>query len=339
MRKRTKIRLPRRVVAGHSQWATRSTVITLIAIALAGCAQRTDPAPVDSVYNGRTIYDYTRGSLSAPIYEVQRGDTLYSIAFRAEMDLRDIARLNNLSEPYQIFPGQELRLAPESSGVRVASVKEVPDRTNNNRNTVKERKDTSQTDLTPPVASKNEQEYGGDRTAQKTSSNSSSVVQAQQPTASAAARSPTATSPAQRPQPQRAASASTTSSASGNIEWHWPSQGRIVQRFRSDRPGASGIIFSGVKGDPVTAAAAGRVVYVGSALRGFGRLIIVKHNDDFITAYAHNDQLLVREQETVAAGQKIATMGDSDADDIRLRFELRYQGSSVNPEQYLPRSR
>ena len=339
MFKRTQNSSPSVAMPAATGNVARGTLMTLALLTLIGCAQRSEPAPVDSVYNGRTIYDYTRGSLSAPIYEVQRGDTLYSIAFRAEMDLRDIARLNNLSEPYQIFPGQELRLAPEPSGVRVASVKETPNRTINSQNNVKERKDTKQTDLSPSVASKNEQEYGGKRTAQKTSSKRSSDVQAQQPTVSAAAKPPTATSTARRPQPQRAVSASTTNSARGDIEWQWPSQGRIIQRFRSDRPGASGIIFSGVKGDPVTAAAAGRVVYVGSALRGFGRLIIVKHNDDFITAYAHNDQLLVSEQETVAAGQKIATMGDSDADDIRLRFELRYQGSSVNPEQYLPRSR
>lgn len=339
MLKRTKFSSQRRALWTQSTWLQRSTLLTLVVVALNGCAQRSEPAPVDSVYNGRTIYDYTRGSLSSPIYEVQSGDTLYSIAFRAEMDLRDIARLNNLTEPYQIFPGQELRLAPEPSGVRVASVKETPIRTNNNQNSVKERKDAEQTDLSPSVASKNVQEYGGNRTAQKTSSKSSDV-RTQQPTASAATPPRTAASTAaRRPQPAPAAGAATTDSANGNIEWQWPSQGRITQRFRSDRPGASGIIFSGVKGDPVTAAAAGRVVYVGSALRGFGRLIIVKHNDDFITAYAHNDQLLVNEQETVAAGQQIATMGDSDADDIRLRFELRYQGSSVNPEQYLPRSR
>lgn len=337
MLKRTKFSSQQSPIWMQPVWLQRSTLLALFLVALNGCAQRSEPAPVDSVYNGRTIYDYTRGSLSAPIYEVQSGDTLYSIAFRAEMDLRDIARLNNLTEPYQIFPGQELRLAPEPSGVRVASVKETPTRANNEQNNVKERKDTQSTDLTPSVASKNEQEYGGNRTAQRTSSNSSSDVRAQQPTASAPAQPRTAA--ARRSQPAPTASAATTNSASGNIEWQWPSQGRITQRFRSDRPGASGIIFSGVKGDPVTAAAAGRVVYVGSALRGFGRLIILKHNDDFITAYAHNDQLLVSEQETVAAGQKIATMGDSDADDIRLRFELRYQGSSVNPEQYLPRSR
>lgn len=287
-----------------------------LSMSLSGCAQRSEPAPVESVYSGRTIHDFTRGSLSSTSYQVQRGDTLYSIAFRAEMDLRDVARLNNLSEPYHIHPGQVLRLQANAPARPVASVNESLNRTVISQKSVKERKDTKQNDLTEPVVGKTVQEYGENRTVQKSSS--TRTVQAQ---------------------PQRAVAAVNTSSHSGTIEWQWPSQGQITQRFRSDRPGASGIIFSGVKGDPVTAAAAGKVVYVGSALRGFGRLIILKHNDDFITAYAHNDQLLVSEQDTVAAGQQIATMGDSDADDVRLRFELRYQGSSVNPEQYLPRSR
>lgn len=311
-------------IIGSVRW-----LILGIAVAvLSACAQRSEPAPVESVYSGHTFYDFARGSLSAPSYQVQQGDTLYSIAFRAEMDLRDIARLNNLKEPYQINPGQVLRLRTDQPIEPVVAFKETSRRTNNHLKTVKERKESPATDLTPPVVSTTEQEYGENRTAQTTSSNSN--VRAQSPQTPRVASTPSA---------PPATSAASTSSHSGDIEWLWPAQGRITQRFRSDRPGASGIVFSGVKGDPVTAAAAGKVVYVGSALRGFGRLIILKHNDDFITAYAHNDQLLVRDQEWVAAGQKIATMGDSDADEIRLRFELRYQGSSVNPEQYLPRSR
>ena len=290
---------------------------------LAGCAQRSEPAPVDSVYQGRTVHDFSRGSLSDQAYQVQRGDTLYSIAFRAEMDLRDIARLNNLSEPYNIHPGQVLRLVADAPIQPVATANTVQSSSINRQKSVNDRKDASETDLSRGIVSNSEQEYGKNRTDQE-SSQQKSVRPAQQATTPAATRSETARS---------------TSSSEGPIEWQWPSQGRIIRRFSNDRPGASGIIFSGSKGDPVAAAAAGKVVYVGSALRGFGRLIILKHNDDFITAYAHNETLMVQDQEWVAAGQQIATMGDSDADDIRLRFELRYQGSSVNPEQYLPRSR
>ncbi|RUO32293.1 peptidase M23 [Aliidiomarina sedimenti] len=280
---------------------------------LSGCAQRGQPAPVDAVYQGRTVHDFARGSLSSNTYQVQRGDTLYSIAFRAEMDLRDVARLNNLQEPYQIFPGQVLRLDRQAASRPVAIAQSAGSQTTNSPNSSSERKNSVNNDLNGSVASNIEQEYGENRTVQQNNATQRSSSSAQTPSRQMA--------------------------ENGDIEWQWPSQGRIVQRFSTNRPGANGIQFSGLKGDPVTAAAAGKVVYVGSALRGFGRLIILKHNDDYITAYAHNDELMVEEQQWVSAGQQIATMGDSDADDVRLRFELRYQGSSVNPEQYLPRSR
>lgn len=269
---------------------------------LLGCAQRSEPAPVEAVYQGHSVYDFTRGSLQSNTYQVQRGDTLYSIAFRAEMDLRDVARLNSLQEPYQIFPGQVLRLDRQSAAQPVAVASSDQNRTNNRQNSSNEGKDTVKNDLNSSVASTIEPEYGENRRVRNESANQSNT-------------------------------------STGSIDWQWPSQGRIVHRFSANQPGASGIVFTGRKGDPVTAAADGKVVYVGSALRGFGRLIILKHGDDYITAYAHNQELLVEEQQQVAAGQQIATMGDSDADDVRLRFELRYQGSSVNPEQYLPRSR
>lgn len=308
------------------RWSSVFVFTLIVPLLLGGCAQRSEPAPVDTVYKGRTVHDYTPGSLSAQTYQVQEGDTLYSIAFRAEMDLRDIARLNNLNEPFRIQPGQILRLVSQAppQSVNTVQVSSI-----NERNSVKERKDAKQTDLSRTVASNSEQEHGENRTDQRHTPPAASQVE--KPVRPVQQSTTTATT--SRPETAR------STSSGGPIQWQWPSQGRIAHRFSNDTPGASGLIFSGVKGDPVTAAAAGKVVYVGSALRGFGKLIILKHNDDFITAYAHNDALMVQEQEWVEAGQQIATMGDSGADDIRLRFELRYQGSSVNPEQYLPRSR
>lgn len=308
------------LISANKVWKVSCRFITCLVIStvLPACAQRSEPAPVDAVYTGRTVHDYSKGSLSDQSYQVQHGDTLYSIAFRAEMDLRDIARLNNLNEPYHIRPGQVLKLVNDTPQRPVATAYNASQSTQNNQLNVKERKDSTKGDLTPSVASNNQHEYVEDRPVQ----------------------SDTATrSVSSRPASQQSDNSQNRPQNNGPIEWQWPSQGRIAQRFSAESSGASGLVFSGIKGDPVTAAAAGKVVYVGSALRGFGRLIILKHNDDFITAYAHNEQLLVQEQEWVVAGQQIATMGDSDADNVRLRFELRYQGSSVNPEQYLPRSR
>jgi lipoprotein NlpD len=118
--------------------------------------------------------------------------------------------------------------------------------------------------------------------------------------------------------------------------WKWPAKGRVVNKFSSGEQGNKGIDIAGQRGQAVVSTASGSVVYSGSALRGYGNLIIVKHNDDYLSAYAHNDKLLVTEGQTVSAGQKIATMGSSGTSQVMLHFEIRYQGNSVNPERYLP---
>lgn len=114
----------------------------------------------------------------------------------------------------------------------------------------------------------------------------------------------------------------------------WPASGSIVHGF--DGSTSKGIDIANVAGTPVVAAAAGVVVYAGNGLRGYGNMIIIKHKADYLSAYAHNRTLLVKEGQTVAQGQKIAEMGDSDSDRVALHFEVRYQGSSVNPVRYLP---
>lgn len=119
--------------------------------------------------------------------------------------------------------------------------------------------------------------------------------------------------------------------------WNWPTNGRIIDSFSTKEGGNKGVDISGMLGQPILAAASGKVVYAGNALRGYGNLIIIKHNDDYLSAYAHNNTLLVHEQQEVNRGQKIATMGSSGASSVRLHFEIRYQGKSVNPLRYLPR--
>ncbi|MCV2884615.1 peptidoglycan DD-metalloendopeptidase family protein [Aestuariibacter sp. AA17] len=119
--------------------------------------------------------------------------------------------------------------------------------------------------------------------------------------------------------------------------WQWPAKGKVISTFSSRAQGNKGVDIAGNRGTPIKAAAAGKVVYTGSALRGFGRLVIIKHSDKFLSAYAHNEKILVKEQQWVSAGQQIATMGDSDADRIMLHFEVRYKGKSVDPLRYLPK--
>lgn len=119
-----------------------------------------------------------------------------------------------------------------------------------------------------------------------------------------------------------------------NIQWQWPVKGKVVETFTN---ASKGIDIAGTLGERIDAAAAGRVVYAGNSLPGYGNLIIIKHNDDYLTAYAHNQTILVKEQQEVNAGQQIATMGNSGTNSVRLHFEVRYQVKSVDPLKYLPK--
>jgi lipoprotein NlpD len=117
----------------------------------------------------------------------------------------------------------------------------------------------------------------------------------------------------------------------------WPADGEIVEQFSLREQGNKGLDIANQAGTTIVAAAEGKVVYTGDALRGFGNLIIIKHSDDYLTAYAHTQQILVKEQEVVKAGQKIALMGKSGTDRVKLHFEIRYRGRSVDPQRFLPK--
>ena len=125
-----------------------------------------------------------------------------------------------------------------------------------------------------------------------------------------------------------------TKEGDDDVDWAWPASGPVVGQFDDNRN--KGLAIGGKEGDPVLAAADGRVVYAGSGLRGYGNLVIVKHNGTFLTAYAHNQTLLVKEDQVVRKGQKIAEMGSSDADRVKLHFEIRRQGKPVDPAKLLP---
>jgi lipoprotein NlpD len=118
------------------------------------------------------------------------------------------------------------------------------------------------------------------------------------------------------------------------VPWSWPTAGAVLAGF--DEVRNKGLDIAGKAGDPVLASADGRVVYAGAGLRGYGNLIILKHNNTYLTAYAHNQSLLVKEDQTVRKGQKIAEMGSSDSDRVKLHFEIRRQGKPVDPARYLP---
>ncbi|KZN48640.1 peptidoglycan DD-metalloendopeptidase family protein [Pseudoalteromonas luteoviolacea] len=146
--------------------------------------------------------------------------------------------------------------------------------------------------------------------------------------------------PPQREYVQKQASKKTNDTSTllnKKVRWNWPAVGKVTRRFSIKENGYKGIQITNKTGTSIKAAANGIVVYAGSALRGYGNLIILKHTDDYLSAYAHNSKLLVREQQQVKVGQKIAEMGNSDSSSVALRFEVRYRGKSVDPMRYLPR--
>ncbi|HEX4501927.1 MAG TPA: amidase activator ActS [Scandinavium sp.] len=118
--------------------------------------------------------------------------------------------------------------------------------------------------------------------------------------------------------------------------WRWPTSGKVVLRYSTADGGNKGIDIAGSRGQPVYASGAGKVVYVGNQLRGYGNLIMIKHNEDYITAYAHNDKMMVNNGQSVKIGQQIATMGSSDADSVKLHFQIRYRATAIDPLRYLP---
>ena len=153
-------------------------------------------------------------------------------------------------------------------------------------------------------------------------------------TAAAAASTGATTTPVARPAVPTTSDSQPLASSDDSINWSWPAQGALIAGFSDIKN--KGLDIAGKAGDSVTASADGKVVYAGSGLRGYGNLIILKHNDVFLTAYAHNQRLLVKEDQTVKKGQKIAEMGSSDADRVKLHFEIRRQGKPVDPARYLP---
>jgi lipoprotein YgeR len=163
------------------------------------------------------------------------------------------------------------------------------------------------------------------------------VLRVAPPPGTALASTPAASAPAVRGNGSNKADSSDSAPSvtpASRISLIWPAQGSVIRGF--DGKSSKGVDIAGSSGTQVVAAAAGTVVYAGNGLRGYGNLLILKHNADFLTAYAHNRALLVKEGQTVAQGQPIGEMGDSDTNRVMLHFELRYKGSSIDPSRYLP---
>ncbi len=232
-------------------------------------------------------------------HTAQRGDTLYSIAWSYGQDYRLVAKWNGISSPYVIRPGQRIRIAP------------------------------------PP-------EFGKQRrSAGKIPSTPGATVSATPPPEVKAYPLPRVKAPLPSgkplPVPDTAPVKLSPKNADKEIDWQWPTSGKLIPVASGSGQKRPGINIQGRRGQAIYAAAPGKVVYSGSGLIGYGKLIILKHNNQYLSAYAHNWELLVREGEQVAKGVQIAKMGSSGAERVMLHFEIRHNGKPVDPLRYLPK--
>ena len=296
--------------------AARRLSLLVVALALAACASKA-PAPVVD----RTSPVPPRVAVPAPkppekpveaamrTHTVKRGETLVGIALQYGLDYRELAAWNGVANPNLLAVGQVLQLqaptgAATTAGAPVATplagaAQPVEARPNANTDKLK----VEPRGVKLPYSDKALAQLGGEPDPK----------------------------PAAEPAPPVAPG---LPSADGDkVDWTWPAKGKVTATFTD---AGKGIDITGTKGEAVLAAASGRVVYSGTGLRGYGKLVILKHNETWLSAYAHNEKLLVSEGDVVKKGQKIAEMGASDTDSVKLHFEIRKLGSPVDPLKLLP---
>ncbi|MFZ5512337.1 MAG: peptidoglycan DD-metalloendopeptidase family protein [Pseudomonadota bacterium] len=291
---------------------------------MAGCATKS-PAPVVE----RTVAP-AKGVAAVPggavYHTVKKGETLYSIALEYGHDYREVAAWNNLENPAAIKVGQQLRVSPPAAAAPSPQTPAVEVKPIAGPAVVEAR---PLGEAAPPVQSENfKREPKGGKLPY--SDQALAQVQKGEAPVQAALAKPEA-KPETKPESR---SAEAVTNEEDGVEWAWPYTGRLLAAFSE---GANkGLDIAGKEGDPVLAAASGKVLYVGNNVRGYGNLVIVKHNNTYLSAYAHNSRILVKENQTVARGQKIAELGASDTDQPKLHFEIRRQGKPVDPLKYLP---
>lgn len=284
--------------------------------------------------NNAPIYSQIeKGFYSDDTYTVRKGDTMFLISYIAGMKVEELARLNNLSEPYQLRIGQQLKLANNSKSSNVV---------NASQEVVREVINEPQVTYTQGPNGTIKASDGTISGPVKASAGSTPTVKATAATAATAAPSNPVYIKASEANTTNSSSSTTQSSISGtrtksSIKWQWPTQGHIIQGFSESALGNQGIDISGNKGQPIYAAADGIVASIAPVIDGYGNIIIIKHTNNYISIYTYNDKILVTLDQNVKAGQKIATMGIGDSNKPTLHFEIRQKIQVKNPLDYLPK--
>ncbi|MDR2874868.1 MAG: peptidoglycan DD-metalloendopeptidase family protein [Methylobacillus sp.] len=345
-------------------------IFCTLTLTLAACGTTRAPAPVVDRTPGATQTTAPTAAKSATgkdwrpdTYTVKKGDTLYSLGLEFGQDYKEIAQWNNIAPPYAINVGQVLTLKnpnPAATTATPPAEEEVAVATplNTEAAPVAQPLGTAQTppQTTPPQTTA--------QTAQQTTPPASGAIplitepkaikepyseqamivepapQPAKPTETAKTEPPKTTpTPDNKPAATTDAKPGSTtdkSAATGEgINWSWPVKGKTLAGYNDG--GNKGIDIAGTQGQPIYAAAPGKVIYTGTSVRGYGKLIVIRHNETYLSAYAHNNAILVKEGQMVTKGQKIAEMGNSDTDQVKLHFEIRKLGQAVDPAGYLPK--
>lgn len=316
-------------------------LLALAAVLAGGCGSVSTQAPVDDRRPGAAAKPAPQAATPAAApaaqaapagsYVVKRGDTLYSIALEHGADYRDVSEWNKLDDATKISIGQVLRVAPPPGQPAVQ---------------VGVARGATQLEARPLEGGASVQQVPGDgatKTGPKalrlpySDQNLALLTQGDTATATAGAPKPAAVAlpplaaAASKPEPVKPASVERDPDA---IDFIWPAKGSLLTGFENSN--SKGVDIGGKPGDPVVAAAAGQVLYTGTGIRGFGKLIVIRHEGGFSSVYAHNREILVKEGQSVSRGQRIAELGDTDADRPKLHFEIRKAGKPVDPLKYRP---
>jgi lipoprotein NlpD len=306
-----------RNIAQRTLWSVTSVAVLLVACGAPAPSGRKAPIVEHGVADSQSASsDSQQKPVARPtatttkIHIVQKGDTLYSIAFVNGVDYRDVAEWNDIKDPSAIKIGQQLKLNIPTDEPVVQKTEVKP-----------------AAPLAPPKLGgvRNQPKVGrlaySEEALAKADRMQDDVAQPA-PVVVATTKSPVVNT-AKDDTPEEA------------MEWGMPTNGKVIADF-SESANRKGVDITGKRSQAIVASASGKVVYSGSGLRGYGKLIIIKHNKTYLSAYAHNDQILVKEGQSVNRGQKIAEMGNTDADQVKLHFEIRKLGKPVDPAKYLP---
>lgn len=318
----------------------RIFALLVAAVILSGCASSKQRAPVvergGAASKGAVAAETARKKAQREkdwrpaVHVVQKGETLYSIAFNYGFDYHELAELNGIKDPGVIQIGQQIRLFPGVAARPVLATESKPSEPAIKDEPKLVKYAYSETAVAQIAKSgKEAKPEKSDKTAMIIPAKPEKVESKPQPKSGIGSQPKLEATAESKP-----ADENTEVEPDADIEWSLPTQGKVIAEF-SEAANRKGVDIAGKLGQPVNASAPGKVVYSGSGLRGYGKLVIIKHNNTFLSAYAHNDKLLVKEGQNITRGQKIAEMGNTDADQVKLHFEVRRFGKPVDPAKYL----